>query len=183
MLPHECCCLQKGGCGSLQSGWKWNGATACMKAIFRNKWQITLLRCFCGKAKYALGKFIMSSCTSRFFDNTWTYLIIKYTNYGYFEPTSESALFLVGGWIRWAPEVPSSINYSMVGFVLSYHLISFNLQLQLANDKKPFLHKIAAFVLWFNPAGSSPSQSFICSLPSGMEGRTDKKHQRTLGLR
>lgn len=66
----------------------------------RDKWQITLLQCFCGKAKYALGKCIMLSCMFGISANIKMYLIIKSTNYGYFKPTSELALFLVGGWIR-----------------------------------------------------------------------------------
>lgn len=55
------------------------------------KWQVSLLRCLCGEAKFELEQLIRSSCTSKFFYNNstdlLTYLIIKHTHSQYFDPT------------------------------------------------------------------------------------------------
>lgn len=82
---------------------KWNSRLH-EEDLLRKRWQITVLRCPCGQAKFELEQLIMSSCTSMFFCNIsidlLTYVVIKYINSRYFDPTYKLALFLVCGQFR-----------------------------------------------------------------------------------
>jgi len=82
---------------------KWN-TSLHEESLLRKRWQITLLRCLCGEAKFELEQFIMSSCTSKLFYNIstelLTYLITERINSQYFDPSCKLAVFLVRGLIR-----------------------------------------------------------------------------------